>query len=64
MAMKNSVPQAISEQQRKGGEARARIYTREQLSEQARKAWRTRRKKAIVAQRDWQKVEREIARIK
>jgi hypothetical protein len=33
---------AITEQQRKGGLARAAKYTPEQLSQQAAKAWRTR----------------------
>jgi hypothetical protein len=45
--MKRKVPPVISEQQRQGGLARARLYTSAQLRQQAFKAWRTRRARAL-----------------
>ena len=49
MSMKDAVPKAISEQQRKGGLARARKYSHAQLRRQSRRAWQTRLENARKA---------------
>ena|ERR1017187_4975956 len=46
--MKDETSAVISAQQRKGGRARAKLYTHEQLSRQSKRAWRTRRENALA----------------
>jgi hypothetical protein len=60
----SSIPESLRQKLAKGGRIRAAQMTKEERQSNGRKAWATRLAKARADEREWRRVERDIAKVK